>query len=293
MNQTNKKFYTCKYDKAFKEIMMKEENFNILKNVLEVILDMKINKIELQPLNLLNNNIYLKGKEVDLLVTTDIGKIEVEVNTYYEDYVRPRNFCYISNIYQNQISVGETYSEEIEVIQINLNYNSKDEEVKRVYKVMDESKKEYIKNFIIYEINMDKYKEMWYDKNEIEINKYKYLIMLDMDMKRLKNLPKDKVVEEYMEKIEKLNQDPIFINWITKEEDERKIKNTQISLAYNNGLNDGISEGISQGISEGISQGIDFGMKKIINEMIKNGMTIEQISKMINMEIEEINKIIK
>lgn len=110
-----------------------------------------------------------------------------------------------------------------------------------------------------------------------------------MDMKRLKNLPKDKVVEEYMEKIEKLNQDPIFINWITKEEDERKIKNTQISLAYNNGLNDGISEGISQGIS----QGIDVGMKKIINEMIKNGMTTEQISKMINMEIEEINKIIK
>ena len=276
MNET-KKFYTCKYDKAFKEIMMKEENFNILKSVLEVILDMKINKIELQPLNLLNNNIYLKGKEVDLLVTTDIGKIEVEVNTYYEDYVRSRNFCYISNIYINQISVGETYSEEIEVIQINLNYNSKDEEVKRVYKVMDESKKEYIKNFRIYEINMDKYKEMWYDKNEIEINKYKYLIMLD------------KVVEEYMEKIEKLNEDPIFINWITKEEDERKIKNTQISLAYNNGLNDGISEGIS----EGISQGIDVGTKKIINEMIKNGMTIEQISKMINMEIEEINKIIK
>ena len=39
---------------------------------------------------------------------------------------------------------------------------------------------------------------------------------------------------------------------------ERKIKNTQISLAYNNGLNDGISEGISQGIAEGISQGIVF-----------------------------------
>ena len=39
-----KKFYTCKYDKAFKEIMMKKENFNILKSVLEVILDMKIKK---------------------------------------------------------------------------------------------------------------------------------------------------------------------------------------------------------------------------------------------------------
>mgnify|MGYP004645995623 CR=1 FL=1 len=278
-----KKFYTCKYDKAFKEIMMKKENFNILKSVLEVILDMKIKKIEIQPLNLLNNNIYLKGKEVDLLVTTDIGKIEVEVNTYYEDYVKPRNFCYISNIYINQITVGETYSEEIEVIQINLNYNSKDEELKRVYKVMDESKKEYIKNFRIYEINMDILKEIWYDKKESEINKYKYLIMLDMDMKTLKNLPKDKVVEEYMEKIEKLNQDPMFINWITKEEDERKIKNTQISLAYNNGLNDGISEGISQGI--------DTGKKELIKTMLQNGASTEQISKLTGLSIDEINNI--
>ena len=102
-----KKFYTCKYDKAFKEIMMKKENFNILKSVLEVILDMKIKKLELQPLNLLNNSIYLKGKEVDLLVTTDIGKIEVEVNTYYQDYVKVRNFCLITNIYQNETVVAD------------------------------------------------------------------------------------------------------------------------------------------------------------------------------------------
>ena len=45
-------FYTCKYDKAFKEIMMKEENFNILKKVLESILEVRIEEIKLQPLNL-------------------------------------------------------------------------------------------------------------------------------------------------------------------------------------------------------------------------------------------------
>ena len=144
---------------------------------------------------------------------------------------------------------------------------------------MDESKKEYIKNFRIYEINMDILKEIWYSKKESEINKYKYLIMLDMDVKTLKNLPKDKVVEEYMEKIEKLNQDPMFINWITKEEDERKIKNTQISLAYNNGLNDGISEGI------------DTGKKELIKTMLQNGASIEQISKLTGLSIDEINNI--
>ena len=44
--------------------------------------------------------------------------------------------------------------------------------------------------------------------------------MLDMEIKDLKKLSKDRVVKEYMEKIEKLNEDPIFINWITKEKDE-------------------------------------------------------------------------
>ena len=62
-----KPFYTCKYDKAFKEIMMKEENFNILKKVLETILKVSIQEIKLQPLNLPTGNIHIKGKEVDLL----------------------------------------------------------------------------------------------------------------------------------------------------------------------------------------------------------------------------------
>ena len=70
-----KKFYTCKYDKAFKEIMMKKENFFILKKVLENILEIEVKEIELRPLNLNTNNIYVKGKETDLLVLTNQGKI--------------------------------------------------------------------------------------------------------------------------------------------------------------------------------------------------------------------------
>ena len=154
-----KPFYTCKYDKAFKEIMMKEENFNILKKVLETILKVRIQEIKLQPLNLNTGNIHIKGKEVDLLVITEQGKIEVEVNTYYNDYVRVRNFSYITSIYNNQVTVGEKYNEDTNIIQINLNYGIKDTEYKRIYKIRDEKGKEYIKNFCIYEINMEKLKK--------------------------------------------------------------------------------------------------------------------------------------
>ena len=275
-----KKFYTCKYDKAFKEIMMKKENFNILKKVLETILNIEITNIELQPLNLNTNNIYVRGKEVDLLVTTKQGKIEIEVNTYYQDYVKVRNFCLITNIYQNEIVVGEDYNEDKNIIQINLNYGVKDNKYKRIYKVRDEENKEYIRNLTIYEINMEKYKELLYNEDEEGIEKNKYLIMLDMDLEELKKLKKDKVVLDYMEKIERLNQNPMFINWITKEKDEEMIKNTQLRRAK------------EDGISQGIHQGMDAGKKEVAKSMLEDGMNVEKISKLTGLSIKEIQKLI-
>ena len=266
-----KKFYTCKYDKAFKEIMMKKENFFILKKVLENILEIEVKEIELRPLNLNTNNIYVKGKETDLLVLTNQGKIEIEVNTHYEDYVRVRNFCYITNIYQNEITEGSKYSEEIKMIQINLNYGVKDKEYKRIYKMRDEEGKEYIKNCIIYEINMDKYKEILYNKNKEEIEKNKYIIMLDMNLEELEKYKEDKVVKEYMEKMERLNQSPMFINWITKEKDEEMIRNTQLFRAEEKGREQANLE--------------------IAQKMINEKVDIHVVSKVTGLSINEIKKL--
>ena len=268
-----KKFYTCKYDKAFKEIMMKKENFFILKKVLENILEIEVKEIELRPLNLNTNNIYVKGKETDLLVLTNQGKIEIEVNTHYEDYVRVRNFCYITNIYQNEITEGSKYSEEIKMIQINLNYGVKDKEYKRIYKMRDEEGKEYIKNCIIYEINMDKYKEILYNKNKEEIEKNKYILMLDMNLEELEKYKEDKVVKEYMEKMERLNQNPMFINWITKEKDEEMIRNTQLFKAEEKGREQANLE--------------------IAQKMIQKNIPMKQICEITGLDKKEIENLIK
>ena len=274
-----KKFYTCKYDKAFKEIMMKKENFFILKKVLENILEIEVKEIELRPLNLNTNNIYVKGKETDLLVLTNQGKIEIEVNTHYEDYARVRNFCYITNIYQNEITEGSKYSEEIKMIQINLNYGVKDKEYKRIYKMRDEEGKEYIKNCIIYEINMDKYKEILYNKNKEGIEKNKYILMLYLNLEELEKYKEDKVVKEYMEKMERLNQNPMFINWITKEKDEEMIRNTQLFKAEEKGINKGITKGREQANLE------------IAQKMINEKVDIHVVSKVTGLSINEIKKL--
>ena len=164
-----------------------------------------------------------------------------------------------------------------------MNYGIKDTEYKRIYKVRDETGKEYIKNFFINEINMEKLKKVWYDKNELEIEKNKYLLMLDMEIIDLKKLPEDRVVKEYMEKIEKLNEDPIFINWITKEKDEQMIKNTQL---YN-----ATQEGINIGISQGINQGMKKEKLEIAKSMLKKNMDIEDIIDITGLPKEEIEKL--
>ena len=129
---------------------------------------------------------------------------------------------------------------------------------------------------------MEKLKEIWYDKNELEIEKNKYMLMLDMEISDLKKLSKDQVVREYMEKIEKLNEDPIFINWITKEKDEQMIKNTQLYRATQEGINIGISQGINQGFKK---RNVE-----IAKSMLQENMNLELIHKITGLTKEEIEK---
>ncbi len=84
---------------------------------------------------------------------------------------------------------------------------------------------------------MDKIMDFWYAKDEEKIKEYKYFIMLDLDKEDLSILSKkDKLVNKYMSNLEELNEDPEFREYMTVEEDQRKIYNTEIDLARKNGL---------------------------------------------------------
>ena len=151
----------------------------------------------------------------------------------------------------------------------------------------DEKGKEYIKNCIIYEINMDKYKELLYNNNKEGIEKNKYLLMLDMNKEELEEYKTDKVVKEYMEKMERLNQNPMFINWITKEKDEQMILNTRLSDAEERG----IKQGLTQGINQGITQGIEKANIEMAKKMIVEKADIHMISRVTGLDIEKIKNL--
>lgn len=165
------KYYTCKYDRPFKEIMLKESNKDILKKLLEHILKEKIEEIKILPQERNTRNLKVKRKTFDALLKIDNKNVEIELNSNIEDYVYPRNMAYISDLYASYILVGEEYDEETKIIQINLTYGLGKENKKfiREYYIQDELGKKFVGNFKIIEVNMDLYMDIWYSKIEKEI----------------------------------------------------------------------------------------------------------------------------
>ena len=279
-------FYTCRNDRAFKEVFLNPDNSDLLKALLEFILKIKIDKLEIKKTELLSGNVNIKDKRVDAIVHTGNKKIEIEINSQNKDYLHTRSTAYICNIYQSNANVGDTYNEDTDIIQVNLTWGlGRNNDEMKIYKIMNEKGELYVKNFIIYEINMDYYDKIWYSKNEEEIKKNQYMIMLDLDKKELKNMPKDKIVDKYITNVTIVNDDPEFQKYMSEEEDKKKIQNSLLSEAKENGYKSGINDGISKGENK---KSIE-----IAKNMLKKNMSIEDISDITGLSIEEINKLTK
>ena len=275
-----REFYTCKNDRAFKEVFLNPNNSDLLKALLEFILKIKIDKLEIKKTELLSGNVNIKDKRVDAIVHTGNKKIEIEINSQNKDYLHTRSTAYICNIYQSNASVGDTYNEDTDIIQVNLTWGlGRNNDEMKIYKIMNEKGELYVKNFIIYEINMDYYDKIWYSKNEDEIKKNQYMIMLDLDKKELENMPKDDIVDKYITNVTIVNDNPEFQKYMSEEEDKKKIQNSLLSEARENGINDGISKGVSQ---EKVN---------IAKNLLSMNMPLEGISKATGLSVEEINKL--
>ena len=219
-----KKFYTCKYDRAFKEIMLKKDNIELLKYYLEYILNVEIKQIKINNVELINGNLNTRGKRLDLYLETNAGKINVEMNAENKNYVHPRNLAYIFNISQNHTLIGKEYDQNTKIIQINFSYGLNKKKAIYKYENKNEEDERFVYNFEIYEINMEYFMKTWYNKKQEQIEKYKYFIMLNLEHDELKGLSKkDKVVERYMEDLNVINSDPVFIQHMTDEDDREGI----------------------------------------------------------------------
>lgn len=279
-----KKFYTCRYDVVFKAVVCNNEDKRILKAILKSIFNKEYDDIEILNSEMLKPNIQVKSKTVDLLLKDKDTTIIVELNSTHRN--PSRNFAYLCNEIATRTKVGEEYDTNYQFYQINLSYNLKDEEEIRTYYMQDEKIKKFVDNVCIIEYNMNKLKKYYEEGNEDMINKYQYLIMLDLDKEELNTLKKkDEVVMEYEKKVTEINNSEEYVPYLTVEEDNRKFMNTIIRESK--------EEGIQQGLQQGMQQGMQQGIIKSIKSFYENGASLELIAKSNDMTIEEVKELLK
>ena len=104
-----------------------------------------------------------------------------------------------------------------------------------------------------------------------------------------------------MEEIKRVNSNPEFREYMSAEEDNRKIENTRLHEAEERGYAEGIEEGLSQGLSQGLEQGISQGLEQGLSQgriesarnMINYGLDSDTIVKYTGLEKEVVESLRK
>lgn len=295
---SEKVFLTAKTDRVFKEIFFKEENRDLLLELLNTCLPIKVYEIKSVNSELVEGNIHTRRKILDMLLETKIGIINLEINRCNYDYVHPRNMAYICNVFANRTERGKNYRRDDLIIQINLTFGINEEEPFMIYQMANMTSKDkypkiFVDNFIIYEYDMDRIKRFWYDKDEENIEKYKMLIMLDLPRDELEKLSLgDERVVKFKMELDDINDDLSRYEFMTPEKDNMMIENSLKEQFKREGLEEGLEQGLEQGIEQGIEQGRQEEKKNIIKSLYENGVSLELISASTKMTIEEVNDII-
>ena len=286
-----RKFYKGKVDRVFKSIFANEDDPSLLQEFLSRLLDKKIEIIHFlkneQPIVSVND----KTKSVDLLVKIDNEYTHLEVNTSSNLLIRTRNFNYFTNIYSRKTTRGQIYDFKTKFLHIDLNYNMPiNSDFKYSYFIQTLNGDKYIDNFKIMVFNMDKYMKYWYTNDSENIDKYKHLIMLDLEESDLKKLSiGDDFVKEFEDKITNLNNQETFQSFMSYEDDQRLLNNTYKAMAYEEGMEKGTKIGIEKGTKIGVEKGIKQNKIETAKNMLELDIDIDKIIKVTGLSLSEIN----
>ncbi len=150
-----------------------------------------------------------------------------------------------------------------------------------------EHQKDLNVKFKYMEINMDKYKNFWYSKDELEIKKNPLLVSFDLskeEMKEFNEYTDNNEAKKVGEKVERLNSDKRFVYDLTAEEEAKIYFNTQLDDAEKKGMDKGIKKGKKEGVKEGIKEKAT----EIVKNMLNDNVDINTISKYTGLSLKDI-----
>ena len=283
----NKKFYSLKYDQVFKNVFFRD--INLLKYFLTNILnlfydDFYIDDIEIKNTELSKDRLYIKNKCLDILVKTGNKIINLEINTSYNSYTKNRNLIYLFNSIIDDTHKSDKYTLDNEHIQINFNFNDSGYDIESYHILEDTTNKLFTNVFRIININVDYFYNEWYNlsKDNSFFKKYKNIIIMNFNEDELLNLKDcDNFMDKIKDDITSLNKDDDFYQFMTDEEDQRRMLNSLVDDSFDKGVNQGITQGIKKA-------NIDNAKK-----MIQKDIDFKTISEITGLSISDLNRVEK
>ena len=245
-----KKFYKGRNDIVFKSIFLKETNRDILERLVEEAINKKVHILEVKASELPKGSVYEKGKVLDILALSNEGEVNIEVNSYSDKYLHRRNASYIFNRYSSSVPRGGNYKEMKNYIQINLTYkeNGNDLKTKSEYKLLEvDDHTEYIDNFTIYEFNVSKIKDEWYNGDR----KHGIMALLDANKSELNTMTKgDEMMDRFKDEVESVNKGLGDVQFRDPDEDAEIIFNTIVESEKEKAAEEGRAEGMDEAIKQ-------------------------------------------
>ena len=268
-------FYVLGNDIIFKNTFNTEDR---LKRLLSETLELNVKEVYQNDIELPVENVKKRIKKLDLILNTDKGIINVEVNYNSKSEVPNRNFLFFCKLISSSIKKTEDYTTIEKHIQLNLTWNLQkflpfDVTNRKIIKcyVMDEETHIKVHNdiFEIVHVNMDYFKKVWYHGNIKDENPF-FMLLAASNKEELDKISKgDKFMEEISKKVKKLNLDPEIVKEIVIENEDEIIKNS----IYHSGVKEGISQSKIE-IAKNLLQ-----MNMDINDIIKvTGLSIKKVN---------------
>ena len=286
---SKEQFYNARYDAVFKNAVANDRE--VFHDFLKLSLEREIKDYKIIPNEMPKKNYSIRSKTLDINVKTDIGNIIVEINNGYYNSLPIRNLVYLSSVFSNSVSRGESYDNVPLHILLNITWGKGLKgDILTDYYVQSDKKIKYCDRIIIREINMDLLLNTWYYKDKKEAQKYSHFLMLGLDKKDLNYLCEKeghKYMKKYMKNVEELNEDSEFVNVISPDKDNEMVINT----LKNEAIKEGKLEGIKEGKLEGIKEGIEKNTLETAKKMLDDNLSIDMVSKYTGLTKEEINSL--
>lgn len=274
-------------DYIFKKIFAKKGNENILKDLLNSILQIKIKSLEVMADTNLERE--LESNKLGILdikakIDNDtIVNIEIQIINRYN--MIERTLFYWSGLYYNVLQKGEDYKEIKKVIAINiLDYNEFEE---GPYHEIAKLRREYL-----YKILTDKIEIHFIQIPKFKKQRKDMKTKLDMWMDFISQID-EKEVKNAMSKNKEIKKAQEEYEYLTGDEAERRIAFLrEKAIRDENSIFDaGKDIGFKDGIEKGIKQGKEKEQKEMVKSMLKEKIPIETIMKITKLSREKIEKI--